>query len=256
MCAIELIEHLHPEELNKFPQTVFGFIQPKVCVITTPNQEYNVLFKDFNKQFRHPDHKFEWTRDEFKNWVNGILLTYPEYKVEYHGVGYPDLQPNPEGPCSQIAVFKRDTDAPYRDMTAHEEYESIVKVEYPQEQRSLHQRIHDEVIYYARNLARERRDPEECGLNERVETILVHLDDVLEYSSVRKLCIDKAKIVEVCSSKGMVFQHEKVVVEFEMDFPDLERCEIFEDHQFDPEEGSVYDCPCYNEDIETKDFSS
>ena len=27
---------------------------------------------------------------------------YPEYEVQFNGVGYPDLQPNAEGPCSQV----------------------------------------------------------------------------------------------------------------------------------------------------------
>lgn len=39
--------------------------------MTTPNFEFNVLFPDFKqgvRKFRHPDHKFEWTRAEFEAW--------------------------------------------------------------------------------------------------------------------------------------------------------------------------------------------
>jgi len=35
--------------------------------MTTPNAEFNVLFPNLNG-FRHPDHKFEWTRQQFGDW--------------------------------------------------------------------------------------------------------------------------------------------------------------------------------------------
>jgi hypothetical protein len=49
------------------PGVIFGYLQPKVVVVTTPNCEFNVLFPDL-KRFRHYDHKFEWTREEFQSW--------------------------------------------------------------------------------------------------------------------------------------------------------------------------------------------
>ncbi len=66
------IEHLEAEVLEKVPATIFGKIRPKIAVITTPNSEFNVLF-DFekdNRKFRHDDHKFEWSRDEFQLWYD------------------------------------------------------------------------------------------------------------------------------------------------------------------------------------------
>ena len=78
VTAIELIEHLTPDILEKFPQTVFGQMKPKIVIITTPNKEYNVLFEHFEGPFRHWDHKFEWTRSEFQNWVETCILDkYP-----------------------------------------------------------------------------------------------------------------------------------------------------------------------------------
>ena len=47
VIAIELIEHLYPETLGAFPEVVFGHMNPKLIVITTPNREFNVLFPDF-----------------------------------------------------------------------------------------------------------------------------------------------------------------------------------------------------------------
>jgi hypothetical protein len=61
------VEHLYPESLNMLPYNIFGFIRPKVAIITTPNADFNVLFKNISK-FRHADHKFEWTRQQFQDW--------------------------------------------------------------------------------------------------------------------------------------------------------------------------------------------
>ena len=56
MTAIELIEHLPNDVLELFPKTVFGCMKPKIVILTTPNQEYNVLFNNFEGPFRHYDH--------------------------------------------------------------------------------------------------------------------------------------------------------------------------------------------------------
>lgn len=61
------IEHLHPPILNAVPEVIFGNLQPMVVVVTTPNVEFNIIFPDL-KGFRHYDHKFEWTRAEFRAW--------------------------------------------------------------------------------------------------------------------------------------------------------------------------------------------
>lgn len=63
------IEHLYPDELDAFPYNVFGFVSPKIVIITTPNVEFNVVFPDYDpKKLRNRDHKFEWTRGEFEDW--------------------------------------------------------------------------------------------------------------------------------------------------------------------------------------------
>ena len=61
------VEHLEQDVLESFPAVVFGMINPKVVIVTTPNCEFNVLFPNFTG-FRHPDHKFEWTRAQFQEW--------------------------------------------------------------------------------------------------------------------------------------------------------------------------------------------
>ncbi len=66
-CCQCSIEHLDPDVLEKVPQSVFGVLQPRTVIITTPNADYNVLFPGFTG-FRHYDHRFEWTRKQFRAW--------------------------------------------------------------------------------------------------------------------------------------------------------------------------------------------
>lgn len=67
---IHSIEHLFPETEQNLPQNIFGFIKPKIVVFTTPNADFNTLFgsSKFPNGFRHEDHKFEWTQQQFKDW--------------------------------------------------------------------------------------------------------------------------------------------------------------------------------------------
>lgn len=52
---------------------IFAYIQPKIVILTTPNADFNVLFENFNRM-RDADHKFEWTREEYKDWQANFLL--------------------------------------------------------------------------------------------------------------------------------------------------------------------------------------
>ena len=68
------IEHLDPPVLERVPAAIFGVLQPQVVVMTTPNADFNVLFPGF-RGFRHPDHRFEWTRRQFQAWyIHSPLL--------------------------------------------------------------------------------------------------------------------------------------------------------------------------------------
>lgn len=111
VTCIELIEHLMPECLEQLPANIFGFIQPKVVIFTTPNSEFNVLFPQLGKKFRHWDHKFEWTREEFKVWCKSLITTYPNYTYELTGVGEAPEEFSHFGFCTQLAIFKLKTTA-------------------------------------------------------------------------------------------------------------------------------------------------
>lgn len=64
------IEHLFPHTELNLPQNIFGYIHPKIAVFTTPNADFNRLFEQskFSNGFRHEDHKFEWTQQQFHDW--------------------------------------------------------------------------------------------------------------------------------------------------------------------------------------------
>ena len=103
VSLIEVIEHLEEDTLTQLPPAIFGVLKPKYVFVTTPNSEFNILFKNFSG-FRHPDHKFEWNRDEFMKWCETICHSYP-YQVEYSGVGEPPIGFEEVGYCSQAAFF-------------------------------------------------------------------------------------------------------------------------------------------------------
>ena len=101
---MEVIEHVDPPRLGALEQTVFGAARPGTVVVTTPNAEHNVRFADLRPgTMRHPDHRFEWTRPQFRDWAAGVGGRHG-YQVRFLPVG-PD---DPEvGPPTQLAVFTR-----------------------------------------------------------------------------------------------------------------------------------------------------
>ncbi|KUO20901.1 3' terminal RNA ribose 2'-O-methyltransferase Hen1 [Streptomyces dysideae] len=98
----EVIEHLDLPRLPALEYTVFGSARPRTVLVTTPNVEYNVRWETLPAgHVRHGDHRFEWTREEFRTWADAVAQRHG-YGVEFVPVG-PD---DPEvGPPTQMAVF-------------------------------------------------------------------------------------------------------------------------------------------------------
>ena len=105
-AVIEVIEHLDVPRLAAFERVIFEFTGPRTVVLTTPNIEYNVKFENLEAgPFRHKDHRFEWTRNEFQSWASDVAKRFG-YAVAFHPIG-----PESEdvGPPTQMAVFTRRT---------------------------------------------------------------------------------------------------------------------------------------------------
>ena len=103
-ALVEVIEHLDPPRLAAAEHNVFGSARPRTVVVTTPNAEYNVRWDTLPAgQFRHPDHRFEWTRSEFASWARGVAGRHG-YAVRYLPVGPEDAD---VGAPTQMAVFSR-----------------------------------------------------------------------------------------------------------------------------------------------------
>ncbi|WP_373552553.1 3' terminal RNA ribose 2'-O-methyltransferase Hen1 [Haliscomenobacter sp.] len=102
-ALIEVIEHLDLERLPALERAVFEFARPATVVVTTPNREYNAHYAMPEDKFRHGDHRFEWTRQEFAEWVQKLSEQFG-YTATIEGIGEED--PN-LGAASQMAVFKR-----------------------------------------------------------------------------------------------------------------------------------------------------
>ncbi|GAA1373767.1 3' terminal RNA ribose 2'-O-methyltransferase Hen1 [Streptomyces beijiangensis] len=98
----EVIEHLDLPRLPALEYAVFGTARPGTVLVTTPNVEYNVRWETLPAgHVRHGDHRFEWTREEFRTWAGAVAERHG-YGVEFVAVG-PD---DPEvGPPTQMAVF-------------------------------------------------------------------------------------------------------------------------------------------------------
>ena len=106
-AVVEVIEHLDPPRLAVFERIIFEFACPWTVVLTTPNIEYNVKFENLQAgSFRHRDHRFEWTRNEFQSWAVGVAKRFG-YAVVFHPIG-PEAEE--VGPPTQMAVFTRGID--------------------------------------------------------------------------------------------------------------------------------------------------
>lgn len=107
---------------------LLGVYHPRLLLITTPSYTYNARFTAPNapgsarrgypdptgrtdRIFRHYDHKFEWTTEEFRMWCEDAANVWG-YKVEMSGVGR-SAEPDPWnredelGEASFVASFRK-----------------------------------------------------------------------------------------------------------------------------------------------------
>ncbi|XP_076454570.1 small RNA 2'-O-methyltransferase-like [Babylonia areolata] len=141
---VELIEHLEPDVLEKVTHNVFGCLRPRLVIVTTPNADFNVLFPGFSG-FRHWDHKFEWTREQFQQWCEGLCRQHG-YAVSYTGAGDPPPQHTHLGFCSQAAIFTEASEKAGQ-QTEEKVYKLVHEEVYPYDQRTDAERLGNEIDY-------------------------------------------------------------------------------------------------------------
>ena len=98
---LEIIEHIHPNQLSPIETAVFQNLKPMHIIMTTPNKDYNPIHGLTDKQMRHHDHKFEWGRLKFRKWAEGIARRN-HYNVTFEDVGYSHFN---LGSSTQLALF-------------------------------------------------------------------------------------------------------------------------------------------------------
>ncbi|XP_076755075.1 hen1 methyltransferase [Xylocopa sonorina] len=162
VICIELIEHLYPDTLTDLPYNIFEFIKPKLAVITTPNADFNVLFPNFSG-FRHHDHKFEWTRQQFQDWAENITLRYPDYTVTFDGICKGPEGTEHLGCCTQMAIFHYIGEKDICCSGVEGLFKTVIRYDYPFriDNRSDEEKILDDATYYIRHLSYQSSDMEE-----------------------------------------------------------------------------------------------
>ena len=203
-------------------------MRPKIVVITTPNREYNVLFESFEGPFRHDDHKFEWTRREFQDWVHkSILEKYEDYCLhQFDGVGEGTIN---TGPCSQIAVLVRSdfitaaNNGEFENISIEEDdslsqnrkffgsevdrssrtpYASVSAHQYPvrRETRSRREILWDEANYHLYRLAQSSTEwAEEAAAK-------IFLEEILHCDSIGELQTSLDEVCDVLREHGLVIR--------------------------------------------------
>ena len=103
-ALVEVIKHVDPDRLSSVERVVFEFARPGLVVVTTPNREYNAKFEGMAPdQLRHADHRFEWTRVEFRVWADSVAGRFG-YSTRLEPLGEED---ETLGAPSQMAIFER-----------------------------------------------------------------------------------------------------------------------------------------------------
>lgn len=104
IVLMEVVEHIELERLDALESSIFGSAAPGAVIVTTPNSDYNALYPSLPAgRFRHPDHRFEWSRAEFAAWADRVAASHG-YSVEYRPVGDAD---ETHGSPTQLALFRK-----------------------------------------------------------------------------------------------------------------------------------------------------
>ncbi|XP_041370773.1 small RNA 2'-O-methyltransferase-like [Gigantopelta aegis] len=180
---IELIEHLHEDELSGVTRCLFGSLEPRLVIVTTPNCDFNQLFSE-SQGMRHWDHKFEWSQQEFKIWCQSVCEKF-DYQVEITGVGEGPPGSENLGFCSQAAIFTQHSWSSSVDPKGSLCYRLIQSKEFPfkKDNHSLEDGLAVEVAYHLHKIAL-YTEPDLYNSN----TVCVPLTKLVKCKSIQDLC--------------------------------------------------------------------
>ncbi|KAF8800824.1 hypothetical protein BYT27DRAFT_7199270 [Phlegmacium glaucopus] len=128
IISTEVIEHLPNNIYPAFSAMLLGVYHPETFLVTTPSYTFNARFTSpdapksarhgypdptgrTDRIFRHSDHKFEWTREEFTMWCEETAKEWG-YEVQQTSIGRAleqDLWERDEElqGATSVAVFRR-----------------------------------------------------------------------------------------------------------------------------------------------------
>lgn len=92
MILSEVIEHFEPERMELVMQNILGEGAPKLCLITTPDRDYNTEYEFLQPgNMRHHDHRYEFNKSEFASFCQKYALAFG-YEFEIIPVGQSSAQ--------------------------------------------------------------------------------------------------------------------------------------------------------------------
>lgn len=88
ILMVEVIEHMPKADAETLIRKNLQKHNPDKLIVTTPNRDFNRYFifdDENNKSFRHDDHHFELSQQEFRDFIRA--LTPKNYTLEFFGIG-------------------------------------------------------------------------------------------------------------------------------------------------------------------------
>jgi SAM-dependent methyltransferase len=203
ITCMEVIEHLNPQYLDSFSNTIFGVYKKKFVIISTPNAEFNVLFNPPLKGFRDWDHKFEWNRKEFEEWAHWVCAKYG-YSVEFSGTGiYNNNLDENIGFCTQVGFFTRNTERREEEEKSKQYLGSpFYSVEYPWFNREVGEQEIKSILTEAINTVSKWKNGDNS-----MKSQTICIDDLWKILKVRQICRGRReKVNELIREVGINFR--------------------------------------------------
>ncbi|CAG7721868.1 unnamed protein product [Allacma fusca] len=215
IVGIEILEHLNKDVEEKFIFNLFKKYAPPLVILTTPNGDFNTVFGLEKGEFRHWDHRFELSRQEFIEWCTMVCTNFPMYTFSIQGIAEGPPGTEEFGCVSQMAIFELDTkyvadpevedrtylfrndafrvdrpsnniepdleDAVISKTSQSEPYELLISVEYPWSPKApLEARVINEIRYYTNTYTLSSYNLQRHYDNGGGDTVFVGMDTIVE----------------------------------------------------------------------------